>query len=37
MPGTDPLLRGTITGFDEVDLSPEEEAYLVRDEPRHIR
>lgn len=26
-----------ITGFDEVDLSPEEEAYLVKDEPTHIR
>ncbi len=25
------------TGFDEVDLSPEEEAYLAKDEPRHIR
>jgi thiosulfate reductase cytochrome b subunit len=26
-----------IDGFDEVELSPEEEAYLERDEPRHIR
>lgn len=26
-----------ITGFDEVDLSQEEEAYLERDEPGHIR
>ena len=26
-----------ITGFDEVDLSPEEEAYLERDEPGRIR
>lgn len=26
-----------INGFDEVELSPEEEAYLERDEPRHIR
>lgn len=26
-----------LTGFDEVELSPEEEAYLVRDEPGHIR
>ncbi len=25
------------TGFDAVDLSPEEEAYLTLDEPRHIR
>ena len=25
-----------VTGFDEVDLSPEEEAYLMKDEPRHI-
>lgn len=30
-------VRPMITGFDAVDLSPEEEAYLVRDEPRHIR
>ena len=26
-----------INGFDEVDLSPEEEAYLEKDEPGHIR
>lgn len=26
-----------ISGFDEVDLSPEEEAYLEKDEPGHIR
>ena len=26
-----------INGFDQVDLSPEEEAYLERDEPAHIR
>lgn len=26
-----------ITGFDEVDLSPEEEAYLSKDQPSHIR
>lgn len=26
-----------LTGFDEVDLSPEEEAYLTRDHPRQIR
>lgn len=26
-----------VDGFDEVDLSPEEEAYLERDEPGHIR
>lgn len=26
-----------ITGFDEVDLTPEEEAYLEKDEPGHIR
>lgn len=26
-----------VNGFDEVDLSAEEEAYLERDEPRHIR
>jgi thiosulfate reductase cytochrome b subunit len=26
-----------LTGFDEVELSPEEEAYLVKDEPGHIR
>jgi thiosulfate reductase cytochrome b subunit len=30
-------VKPMITGFDEVDLSPEEEAYLVMDEPRHIR
>ena len=26
-----------VNGFDEVDLSAEEEAYLERDEPGHIR
>jgi thiosulfate reductase cytochrome b subunit len=26
-----------VTGFDEVDLTPEEEAYLAKDQPRHIR
>ena len=26
-----------VTGFDDVDLSPEEEAYLVKDEPGRIR
>ena len=26
-----------VTGFDEVDLSPEEEAYLAKDQPAHIR
>ncbi len=26
-----------LTGFDEVELSPEEEAYLMKDEPSHIR
>jgi thiosulfate reductase cytochrome b subunit len=26
-----------ITGFDEVDLSPEEEAYLLKDQPGQIR
>jgi thiosulfate reductase cytochrome b subunit len=26
-----------LTGFDEVELSPEEEAYLMKDEPGHIR
>ncbi len=30
-------VKPMITGFDEVDLSPEEEAYLVKDQPRHIR
>ena len=30
-------VKPMITGFDEVDLSPEEEAYLERDEPTHIR
>lgn len=30
-------VKPMITGFDEVDLSPEEEAYLVKDEPGHIR
>jgi thiosulfate reductase cytochrome b subunit len=35
-----PLLahvKPMLTGFDRVDLSPEEEAYLERDEPGHIR
>jgi thiosulfate reductase cytochrome b subunit len=35
-----PLLahvKPMLTGFDKVDLSPEEEAYLERDEPGHIR
>jgi len=35
-----PLLahvKPMVTGFDRVDLSPEEEAYLERDEPGHIR
>ncbi|WP_295428500.1 cytochrome b/b6 domain-containing protein [uncultured Thiodictyon sp.] len=26
-----------LTGFDKVELSPEEEAYLIQDEPSHIR
>ena len=26
-----------LTGFDEVELSPEEEAYLMKDEPSHIQ
>lgn len=30
-------VRPMINGFDEVDLSAEEEAYLERDEPGHIR
>ncbi|MDD3761772.1 MAG: cytochrome b/b6 domain-containing protein [Nevskiales bacterium] len=30
-------VKPMITGFDTVDLTPEEEAYLERDEPRHIR
>ncbi len=30
-------VKPMLTGFDEVALSPEEEAYLVADEPSHIR
>ncbi len=30
-------VKPMITGWDEVDLSPEEEAYLLRDEPGRIR
>jgi thiosulfate reductase cytochrome b subunit len=30
-------LMPMINGFDEVDLTPEEEAYLVKDEPENIR
>ena len=30
-------VKPMLTGFDKVDLSPEEEAYLERDEPGHIR
>ena len=30
-------VRPMVTGFDRVELSPEEEAYLERDEPGHIR
>lgn len=30
-------VKPMITGFDKVDLAPEEEAYLERDEPGHIR
>ena len=30
-------VKPMFTGFDRVDLSPEEEAYLERDEPGHIR
>jgi len=30
-------IKPMLTGFDKVDLSPEEEAYLERDEPGHIR
>jgi thiosulfate reductase cytochrome b subunit len=30
-------VKPMLTGFDEVDLSPEEEAYLIQDEPSHIR
>jgi thiosulfate reductase cytochrome b subunit len=30
-------VKPMLTGFDEVELSPEEEAYLVKDEPSHIR
>ncbi|MFC2967371.1 cytochrome b/b6 domain-containing protein [Acidimangrovimonas pyrenivorans] len=30
-------LRPMITGFDTVDLSPEEEAYLARDEPGRLK
>lgn len=29
-------VKPMVTGFDEVDLSPEEEAYLEKDEPSHI-
>ncbi len=30
-------VKPMITGFDKVELTPEEEAYLERDEPNHIR
>lgn len=30
-------VKPMVTGFDEVELSPEEEAYLEKDEPGHIR
>jgi len=30
-------VKPMVTGFDEVDLTPEEEAYLEKDEPSHIR
>lgn len=30
-------VKPMVTGFDEVELSPEEEAYLEKDEPAHIR
>ncbi len=30
-------VRPMLTGFDEIDLTEEEEAYLERDEPGHIR
>jgi thiosulfate reductase cytochrome b subunit len=30
-------VKPMVTGFDRVELSPEEEAYLERDEPGHIR
>jgi thiosulfate reductase cytochrome b subunit len=30
-------VKPMVTGFDDVDLSPEEEAYLEKDEPGHIR
>ncbi len=30
-------VKPMVTGFDEVDLTPEEEAYLEKDEPGHIR
>jgi thiosulfate reductase cytochrome b subunit len=30
-------LMPMINGFDEVDLTPEEEAYLIKDEPENIR
>jgi hypothetical protein len=30
-------LMPMISGFDEVDLTPEEEAYLIKDEPENIR
>lgn len=30
-------VKPMVTGFDEVELSPEEEAYLEKDEPAHIQ
>ena len=30
-------VKPMVTGFDEVELTPEEEAYLEKDEPGHIR
>ncbi len=30
-------VKPMLTGFDKVELSPEEEAYLIQDEPSHIR
>jgi len=30
-------VKPMVTGFDEVELNPEEEAYLEKDEPGHIR
>jgi thiosulfate reductase cytochrome b subunit len=30
-------VKPMFTGFDEVDLTPEEEAYLAKDQPGHIR